>query len=662
MATDSLQAAWEEDASPPSSGSAYGGDSVAFLASLLFHLCLLVGLALVPALFETESAVVTILAPQAEEPPELVLPEEFHIDEPQLEVGANSLGGSAMAFSSAPELAELSEVGVPFELESVEISPIESSQVVELPTAQHLENLPVRGAVGEGITGAAGAVDRLTQEILLSLEERPTLVVWLFDQSASLLRQRQEIHDRLERVYDELGLIKSAGNSAFSKHAETPLLSTVVAFGQNHTFLTKRPTENLAEIKEAIASVSLDETGVERVFTAVHAVADRFKSFRRKRPMRNVMIVVFTDEAGEDQTNVDRAVHLCRRYEMPVYVVGIPAPFGRRETLVKWVDPDPKYDQTPQRGVVDQGPESLLPERIQLAFFGGRDPGLIDSGFGPFALTRLCYETGGIYFTVHPNRRLDRRVGWRETAAYSAHLNHFFDPEVMRKYRPDYVATDEYMRRLRANKARGALVQAARLSSVGQLKTPRTRFIKRNEGDFSNSLSEAQKDAATLEPQLAVLLETLRAGEPDRASEIIPRWQAGYDLATGRVLAAKVRTEGYNAMLAKAKRGLEFSKSGNNTWVLVPTPEISSSSRLSKEGEAALELLQRVVDEHPDTPWALLAARELKTPLGWKWQDSFTDLAPRRTTSSRSRPPSAARDDRRRTISAPPPRRPPPKL
>lgn len=40
--------------------------------------------------------------------------------------------------------------------------------------------------------------------------------------------------------------------------------------------------------------------------------------------------------------------------------------------------------------------------------------------------------------------------------------------------------------------------------------------------------------------------------------------------------------------------------------------------------------LQRVVDDHPGTPWAMLAERELAVPLGWKWRESYTDLSPRR--------------------------------
>ena len=51
------------------------------------------------------------------------------------------------------------------------------------------------------------------------------------------------------------------------------------------------------------------------------------------------MIVVFTDEAGDDIDALDATVDLCRKYEMPVYVIGVPAPFGRETAYVKWVDP-----------------------------------------------------------------------------------------------------------------------------------------------------------------------------------------------------------------------------------------------------------------------------------------------------------------------------------
>ena len=88
----------------------------------------------------------------------------------------------------------------------------------------------------------------------------------------------------------------------------------------------------------------------------------------------------------------------------------------------------------------------------------------MDSGFGPYSLTRLCYETGGIFFAVHPNRdRGSHGAAAARRPSRSAQLSHFFDPEVMRNYRPDYVSIKEYQKLLAENKARSALVQAAQI-------------------------------------------------------------------------------------------------------------------------------------------------------------------------------------------------------
>ena len=95
------------------------------------------------------------------------------------------------------------------------------------------ENVIVKGAGSVGTTGAAGAVDRITHEILLSLDERPTLVAWLFDQSGSLKPQRESIAKRFDRVYNELGIIEESGNEAFKQHGEKPLLTSIAEFGSD---------------------------------------------------------------------------------------------------------------------------------------------------------------------------------------------------------------------------------------------------------------------------------------------------------------------------------------------------------------------------------------------------------------------------------------------
>lgn len=615
-------------------------ESSAWLVSLGVHLVALVMLATLAFLIPGENEF--LLSSTPVDYNDELLPEEIHFAE-QLppEVGALSTQSTTNAEAAAPELSEVSEILQNLEVVSL-VSEIEAIEVEQpIFTAPNLnDHLLVQGTGTVGATGAEGAVDRITHEILLSLEQRPTLVVWLFDESGSLQGQRAAIAKRFERIYEELGVIEAAGNPAFKRQEDKPLLTSVASFEATTTVHTEKPTDDLGEIQEAMQSIERKAallfqdqsvaTGQENTFAAIGQLATKYRNYRTKAPRRNVMIVVFTDESGDDFHNLDGAVEVCRRYEMPVYVVGVPAPFGRREALIKYVDPDPEFNQTPRYAPVDQGPESLMPERIKLRFLGQNDrDDRIESGFGPYALARLTFETGGIYFAVHPNRSSRMHIDRGQTDAMATHIAKFFDPLVMRNYRPDYISVEEYHKRLANNMAKAALVQAASVSWTEQMEDITLRFPKVDEAQLAESLSLAQRTAAKLEPKIGRLVSILRQGEQDRDKIIEPRWQAGYDLALGRALAAKVRTEGYNAMLALAKQGMKFENERNDTWVLRPSDRVTSESVLSKEGDLALLYLNRVVDEHPGTPWAYLAEKELRTPFGWEWDETFTNVAGR---------------------------------
>ena len=140
-------------------------------------------------------------------------------------------------------------------------------------------------------------------------------------------------------------------------------------------------------------------------------------------------------------------------------------------------------------------------------------------------------------------------------------------------------------------------------------------------------LETAQQRAAVVAPALETLYGILKEGEKDRAKLTDwsdARWQAGYDLAMGRVLAIGVRANGYNIMLAKVRNGMKFEKPDSDTWVLVPSDQIPADNRLEKAAAQAREYLTRVCEQHPNTPWAFLAKRELDEPLGWKWTEKHT--------------------------------------
>jgi hypothetical protein len=654
----------------------FDGASVGFLISFLFHTCAVLLLALVPWMTDRAPppTVIVSVPPPLDEPEKLSAIEEVApSDMTHEEVGADSLAGEEMALASAAEVAPIASIVSNLEMTpqpfaNIDLNPLTSPSVAPLPSL-----IQVKGQVGQGTTGASGAVDRITFEILKSLEERPTLVVWMFDESGSLERQRKEIRSRFDKIYEDLGILEKRENSALKKRADgqAPLLTSVIGFGKEMHFLTEQPTDRLEEIKQAVDALKTDESGIENVFQTVAVGAEKFKKFRRNRgssdPARNVIFIVVTDERGDDAQHMESTIAACRKFAMPVYVIGVPAPFGRERTFLKYVDPDPNFDQTPTWAPIDQGPESLMLERVLLTSSGIRleEEPTMDSGFGPFALTRLCFETGGIFFTVHPNRKNDGYVGADKIEAFASNMNYFFDPEVMSRYRPDYVSMDEYAKRVESSPLRKSLIQAARLSTIEDFAPAELRFVRSSEAELANRLTRAQQSAALLEPKLLRLYSTLEAGQPGRKDETSPRWLAGYTLELGRVLGAKVRTETYNAMLAKAKRGLVFKDAKNNTWVLRPSNDVSVGSKWEREAKMSRELLQEVVDQHEGTPWALLAKRELQLPVGWEWQEEFTDLAPPPRPGNAPDPPpnvAAPQDDQARMLQRGPPKRPVPKL
>ncbi len=628
-------------------GDATGADLAAWLLSLSFHLALLVVLAAI-GIYIPKSQVTLEATLVRTEPEEL--PREFIVSNtPDDAVGAQSFGGDAAAMAAAAELSDFTDIQP--ETPPQDVTPAELHEFLEVSHAPYLsDTLTLRGEAGMAVNGAMGAIDRITREVLLSLEQRPTLLVWLFDQSGSLDAIRQTIYDRFDRIYKELGIIEQSRAETVAAHRR-PLLSAIVAFGQQVSFRTERPTDDVDKLKQALAGIDIDPSGVEMVFSAVISAAERYRRLRTSSPRRNLMFIIVSDEVGDDEARAEEAVTICRKLSIPVYVIGVPAPFGRQEALVKYVDPDPKYDQSVQWIPVRQGPESAMPERLKLAFSASpraQELEQIDSGFGPFHLTRLCYATGGIYFILHPNKATPgRRVNRREVPVMSAQLYYFFDQERMRRYRPDYVSLFEYQRRLKANRARAALVEASAMSRISPLENPRRRFPKQDDASLKRLLDQAQQAAAKLEPKLESLYRILKSGEADRPKLRKPRWMAGFDLAMGRVLAAKVRTEGYNAMLAELKQGRPFKDAKNDTWVLVPADTIETDSRLDRMVRQARQYLEGVISQHPGTPWELLAKEELAQPLGWKWTETFTGVnAPRQRQPGNNNP--LPRNDRRR--------------
>ena len=124
--------------------------------------------------------------------------------------------------------------------------------------AEAFAEIATKGEAGTAVAGASGAVDRISEEIIQSLEDNKTLVVWLFDQSGSLLEQRTRIMKRLDKVYNnDLAATGLLGDLDQAQLQNQRLLTDVIAFGNKITPMLKNrrlTTTKLAKRSEKLNS------------------------------------------------------------------------------------------------------------------------------------------------------------------------------------------------------------------------------------------------------------------------------------------------------------------------------------------------------------------------------------------------------------------------
>lgn len=456
------------------------------------------------------------------------------------------------------------------------------------------------------------ATDRVGWEIVDTLDTRPTLAIWLFDRSPSAASQRAAVTGRLKDVLKGFDELKKQGHKAFSNNDKgPPLLTVIAAYGKDCEILTPEPTDDTAELTAALDKVTEESDATENTFGAIKQVLDEFLKFHTEQK-RYMVLTVVSDERGDDTAKVDELVPIVQKNLILVYGIGVPAPFGRDGSL----SAQPIMENGKK---VQVGPESLEPEMIDLNTRGmSLRSELIDSGFGPFAMCRLCKASeDGAYLIVRSNSGGGGNSGWGASSFAARH----FEAKVMAKYAPDYVSKAEYDALLAENKCRMALHRAAMLDPV-EINVSMgltTSFVRQDEAKLKRECDQAQQAVARVEPKLKPLYDALQPGESDRSKLTGPRWQAAYDLSMGRVLAAKAKFDGYNSMVAQLKQGKRPGGPNDNVWTMMPAESFSTDSTLDKMVKKSRMYLERVIDEHKGTPWEMMAQRELGSQCGWEW-------------------------------------------
>jgi hypothetical protein len=431
------------------------------------------------------------------------------------------------------------------------------------------------------------ALDQLAREILRHLKDHKLTVVWLFDESTSMQDDQKTILQKFDRVSTELKLNVEPGKKA--AHA---LTHAIVGFGQGIDYILPKPQDDIDQISVAIKRLKIDSTGIENTMHAVRDVVEHYASLIRKD--RQLLIVLVTDESGDDGTDVEEARQALKKYKVPLYVIGRQSLFGYPFAHHHYVDPVTKDVYWP---LIRRGPETADLELYQW-------DGLYDrwdeqpSGFAPYELARLTRESGGIYFVLPSEEFM--RVRQREKA---------YSITQLKEYIPEYDNRLTYMEKRNSS----PLHQLLHLIVVeGKNFIYRRDFPIEVEKLVQAAVEEGEKATFKLNALLDIQ-KRLEAGGRQRDREREKRWQAHYDLMLAQTVAFQVKAYEYRALMASIATAPPQPKQPPGadlviTWVVnhskKPLARVNETSKKYAEAE---RLLKDVIARHPKTPWADLA-------------------------------------------------------
>ena len=606
------------DVVSPARGSSFRHllrSSSAFAISMILHALILVVLGVLTVSSDVASFVETIIAEIRDElvDDELVsveLEEELKpADElsEQLVDSSPALGiPGAAPGSSSQQIMLNKEIVQQFDTATSEV--VIDSPFMQLPSTTKLLNHLPEGALGDPrqiVDDYQQAIDRITQEVMWMLDRGDVMLIWCFDQSESMKNDQQEIRQRINRVYDELGLSENAKGDQ--------LLTAVTSFGQGFLQHTRRPTSDLDQVRTAIDSVPIDPSGKELMCQSVGTAIRLHRQYSKKRQMAMVLV---TDESGDPENNdrfLEAAIAEAKAANCRIYVMGRESVFGYPYAFMRW--PHPQTGNVHWLRV-DRGPETAFVEQLQTNGFRRRRDAF-SSGFGSYEQARIAQQTGGIFFML-PSVETNLVRGNADKRRYQLEAMYPYQPD-LRSRLVQFVDRDRYPLRTFLWKVVNDLNPYR--PEVAEIIEVRMAF-SRNPQQFVQQVRESQAKAKVYLDYLATTQLVLEEASEHRRQEVSPRWMANYDLIHAQVIAYQARIYEYGASLEAFLQNpkiVPLSRPPNLTlshWDVVTRKETITGPISQPYVDKATELFELVISRHPGTPWAERAAQELKRGYG----------------------------------------------
>ncbi|MHC5539957.1 vWA domain-containing protein, partial [Singulisphaera rosea] len=460
----------------------------------------------------------------------------------------------------------------------------------------------IRGDVTFEAKDVGAALSQLAREILRHLSQHKLTVIWMFDESTSMKDDQREIRSKFDRVASELKL-----NVDTTKKQTPPLTHAVVGFGKELHFDLEKPTANIDLIGRAIERLRVDDSGVENTLEAIQGVVAHYSPSIKKD--HKLLIVLVTDESGDDGSHVEEAREAVVNLKVPVYIIGRQSLFGYERAHLRYVDPVTKDVYWP---TIRRGPETADAELVQWDGLHERwdeQP----SGFGPYELARISQDSGGIYFLLPSEENM--RVRQKEK---------LYSITTLKEYLPEYdnrVAYVQHRNQSEFRRTLHAIIQETRPKSPEDLGYVFRRHFPVMPEQLIPACVEAAQVASVRLDALLKIQQRLEGMKKLRDQEPLKRWQAHYDLMLAQIVTYQIKAYEYRACLEEMAKVVPRPKAMPSAelvveWVMDHSHERKApKANTEKKYLEAQKLLKRVIDLHPRTPWADLALDEMDRGL-----------------------------------------------
>lgn len=143
------------------------------------------------------------------------------------------------------------------------------------------------------------------------------------------------------------------------------------------------------------------------------------------------------------------------------------------------------------------------------------------------------------------------------------------------------------------------------------------------EANVDNFKGQVLKDQEQLTTIIRLLTEEFEILEEmaEERDNLSKRWQANYDFMLARIRAQLAYVWEHQSMLGQMRKEFpERDPAVHSGWRLSSREKPKGDSEGKRHARKARNLLEDLAEEHPKTPWALLAKREGLTALGLEWQ------------------------------------------